>query len=76
VVHVMHVVMMPVMMMVMMVNVMLHGGGGRSRRGGGRGGFLRDGIPGKADGQGGGDKALDHGEDPFEEGPSGLRRRN
>ena len=52
---VMVMVVVVMMMMVMMVHGMLHrGGGGR--------GFLRDGVAGEADGQGGGgDKALDHG---------------
>ena len=51
--------MMMVVVMVMMMVVMhrmLHRSGRR------RGGFLRDGVAGEADGQhGGGDKALDHG---------------
>jgi preprotein translocase subunit SecG len=62
----MHVVVMMVVVVVMVVVVMMmmhvvlfHRSGGRS----GRGGFLRDGVAGQADGQrGGDDKALDHGQ--------------
>jgi hypothetical protein len=51
------------MMMVMMVMVHLHCWSGRSARCRlcGRGGFLRNGVSGQADGEsGGGDKIFDH----------------
>ena len=63
-----------VVMMMVVVVMMLHRRGGH-RRGGGS--FLRDGIAGEANGQsGGGDKALDHVENPSPEGPIRPSREN
>ena len=58
--HMMHVVV--VIMMVVMMMVVMHLLGHWSGRsaGGGRGRFLRDGVAGETDGEGGGGKALDH----------------
>ena len=56
--HVVVVMVMVMMMVVMVMHLMGHRSGG-----GGRRGFLRDGVAGEADGEGGGgDKALDHGQ--------------